>query len=111
MLQGDGPIALIMAPTRELVQQIGKEARRFMKPLGLNCTCIYGGSGVANQVPRPQQPAPLQLKRLLSALQVAACRYQTELPYQAVENRAGAAKLQDITGCKATVSLTCRSRS
>jgi ATP-dependent RNA helicase DDX46/PRP5 len=39
-----------MAPTRELVQQIGKETRRFTKPLGLNCTCIYGGSGVANQV-------------------------------------------------------------
>jgi ATP-dependent RNA helicase DDX46/PRP5 len=49
-LQGDGPIALIMAPTRELVQQIGKETRRFTKSLGLTCTCIYGGSGVANQV-------------------------------------------------------------
>ena len=99
MLQGDGPIALIMAPTRELVQQIGQEARRFMKPLGLTCTCIYGGSGVANQVPPPQQPASLQLKRLLSVLQVAACRYQTELLHQAAEHGAehGAAKLHDGT--------------
>ncbi len=39
-----------MAPTRELVQQIGKETKRFTKALSLNCTCVYGGSGVANQV-------------------------------------------------------------
>ena len=50
LLQGDGPIALIMAPTRELVQQIGKDVKRFGKPLGINCVCVFGGSGIANQV-------------------------------------------------------------
>mmetsp|Transcript_2454 Transcript_2454/g.5611 ORF Transcript_2454/g.5611 Transcript_2454/m.5611 type:complete len:1394 (-) Transcript_2454:333-4514(-) len=50
LMQGDGPIGLIMAPTRELVQQISKEARKFARPLGLECTAVYGGSGVANQI-------------------------------------------------------------
>ena len=45
-----GPIAIIMAPTRELVTQIGKEVKRYGKPLGLRSTCVYGGSGIANQI-------------------------------------------------------------
>lgn len=47
---GDGPIGLIMAPTRELVTQIGKEVKRFAKVAGLSCATVYGGSGVANQI-------------------------------------------------------------
>lgn len=47
---GDGPIALVMAPTRELVTQIGKEIKRFSRSVGLTCTCVYGGSGVAQQI-------------------------------------------------------------
>ncbi|KAL6777513.1 hypothetical protein ACKKBF_B21785 [Auxenochlorella protothecoides x Auxenochlorella symbiontica] len=47
---GDGPIALVMAPTRELVSQITREVRRFGKPLGVRATAVYGGSGVANQI-------------------------------------------------------------
>ncbi len=39
-----------MAPTRELVQQIGKDVKRFGKTLGINCVCVFGGSGIANQV-------------------------------------------------------------
>ena len=58
LAQNDGPVALIMAPTRELVQQIGKDVRRFTKALGLTCTCVYGGSGVANQVLRMLIPEP-----------------------------------------------------
>ena len=45
-----GPIAIVMAPTRELVTQIGKEVKRYGKPLGLRSTCVYGGSGIANQI-------------------------------------------------------------
>ncbi|KAK9806771.1 hypothetical protein WJX72_002237 [[Myrmecia] bisecta] len=50
LASGDGPIGLVMAPTRELVQQIGKDIRKFAKPLNLVCVCVYGGSGVANQI-------------------------------------------------------------
>lgn len=38
-----GPYALILAPTRELAQQIETEARRFAAPLGYRCVSIVGG--------------------------------------------------------------------
>lgn len=38
-----GPYALIMAPTRELAQQIESEARKFASPLGFKCVSIVGG--------------------------------------------------------------------
>ena len=47
---GDGPIGLVIAPTRELVAQIGRECRRFARPLGLRCVSVFGGSGVAGQI-------------------------------------------------------------
>ncbi|CAN8304576.1 unnamed protein product [Cochlearia groenlandica] len=47
---GDGPIGLVMAPTRELVQQIHSDIRKFAKPLGISCVPVYGGSGVAQQI-------------------------------------------------------------
>lgn len=50
VVSGEGPIGLIMAPTRELVQQIGKEIKHFTKFLDLVAVCVYGGSGVANQI-------------------------------------------------------------
>ncbi|XP_028172660.1 ATP-dependent RNA helicase DDX42 [Ostrinia furnacalis] len=40
---GDGPIGLILAPTRELAQQIYMEARRFGKVYNIRCVCCYGG--------------------------------------------------------------------
>jgi len=48
--QGDGPIALIMAPTRELVVQIGKDVKRFARQLGLTCVCAYGGAALGSQI-------------------------------------------------------------
>lgn len=100
LAQGDGPIALVMAPTRELVQQISKasahhtcakpamlasnqvlklflrlvclspldlcsvdmashtgfsalmlqEIKKFARSMGIECTAVFGGSGVANQI-------------------------------------------------------------
>ncbi|GLJ29301.1 hypothetical protein SUGI_0577730 [Cryptomeria japonica] len=50
LASGDGPIGLIMAPTRELVQQIHADIRKFSKVLGLSCVPVYGGSGVAQQI-------------------------------------------------------------
>ncbi|KMZ56001.1 putative ATP-dependent RNA helicase [Zostera marina] len=47
---GDGPIGLIMAPTRELVQQIHSDIKKFSKVMGLTCVPVYGGSGVAQQI-------------------------------------------------------------
>lgn len=39
----DGPIAVIMTPTRELAMQIAKEAKKFTKYLDINVVAIYGG--------------------------------------------------------------------
>ncbi|KAI5674407.1 hypothetical protein M9H77_14771 [Catharanthus roseus] len=50
LMPGDGPIGLIMAPTRELVQQIHSDVKKFAKVLGLSCVPVYGGSGVAQQI-------------------------------------------------------------
>lgn len=40
---GDGPIGLILAPTRELSLQIYNEAKKFGKVYNINVICCYGG--------------------------------------------------------------------
>ncbi|CAI2350264.1 unnamed protein product [Caenorhabditis sp. 36 PRJEB53466] len=47
---GDGPIAVILAPTRELAMQTYKEANKFAKVLGLRVACTYGGVGISEQI-------------------------------------------------------------
>jgi len=39
-----------MAPTRELVVQIGKDIRMFTRALDFTCVCAYGGSAVGDQI-------------------------------------------------------------
>ncbi|KAM0694706.1 hypothetical protein Q7P36_005062 [Cladosporium allicinum] len=46
---GDGPIVLILAPTRELAVQIQEEVSKFGKSSRIRNTCVYGG------VPKGQQ--------------------------------------------------------
>lgn len=48
-----GPAMLVMAPTRELCQQIHEESERFGKPAQIKTACVYGGA--------PRQP---QVKNL-----------------------------------------------
>ncbi|XP_077330081.1 putative ATP-dependent RNA helicase DDX46 [Lithobates pipiens] len=47
---GEGPIAVILTPTRELALQITKECKKFSKPLGLRVVCVYGGTGISEQI-------------------------------------------------------------
>ncbi|KAK0734022.1 Pre-mRNA-splicing ATP-dependent RNA helicase prp-28 [Lasiosphaeria miniovina] len=47
--KNDGPYALILAPTRELVQQIESEARKFATPLGFTVVSIVGGHSLEEQ--------------------------------------------------------------
>ena len=42
--RGDGPIALILAPTRELAQQIQQVASDFGQCTQVNNTCVFGGA-------------------------------------------------------------------
>ncbi|XP_034934045.1 ATP-dependent RNA helicase dbp2-like [Chelonus insularis] len=47
---GDGPIALILAPTRELAQQIQEVANCFCETAAVRNTCIFGGAPKGPQV-------------------------------------------------------------
>ncbi|KAI9783999.1 MAG: mRNA splicing protein prp28 [Geoglossum umbratile] len=49
MTKNDGPYAIILAPTRELAQQIELEARKFATPLGFTCVSIVGGHSLEEQ--------------------------------------------------------------
>lgn len=44
---GDGPIALVLTPTRELAIQIHKEVSKF---LGFSTVCCYGGTSIESQI-------------------------------------------------------------
>ena len=47
--KNDGPYAIILAPTRELAQQIEIEAKKFATPLGFTCVSIVGGHSLEEQ--------------------------------------------------------------
>jgi ATP-dependent RNA helicase DDX46/PRP5 len=50
-LEGDdGPIAIIMAPTRELALQTTKECKKFAKLFNIRCVAVYGGTGISEQI-------------------------------------------------------------
>jgi hypothetical protein len=48
--KGDGPIALVLAPTRELAQQIQTVAQTFGSSSYIRNTCIFGGAPKSLQV-------------------------------------------------------------
>lgn len=50
LANGDGPIGLVMVPTRELAMQVYREVRKFMVPVGLAVSVIFGGSNVKQQI-------------------------------------------------------------
>jgi superfamily II DNA/RNA helicase len=52
---GDGPIALVMAPTRELAQQILKVTRDFAPRL--KSVAVFGGASKFSQVNFPENPS------------------------------------------------------
>ncbi|TFK42667.1 P-loop containing nucleoside triphosphate hydrolase protein [Crucibulum laeve] len=78
-----GPFALIMAPTRELAQQIESEARKFASPLGYKCVSIVGGRAVEEQQFNLREGAeiiiatPGRLKDVIErhVLVLSQCRY------------------------------------
>lgn len=50
-----GPLALIMAPTRELAQQIEEECRKIAKYCGIQSVAIVGGNNISEQALRLRQ--------------------------------------------------------
>ena len=45
-----GPIAVLLTPTRDLAQQTYTEAMKFARPLNLRVVCIYGGANISEQI-------------------------------------------------------------
>lgn len=78
-----GPYALILAPTRELAQQIESETKRFAGPLGYNTVSIVGGRAVEEQQFNLRDGAeiiiatPGRLKDMIdrNILVLSQCRY------------------------------------
>ncbi|KAI7816842.1 P-loop containing nucleoside triphosphate hydrolase protein, partial [Gamsiella multidivaricata] len=48
--KGDGPIGVVLAPTRELADQIYSEAKRFARAYGLRVAVVYGGANKHDQL-------------------------------------------------------------
>src|SRR5579859_3485318 len=46
----EGPIGLVMTPTRELATQIHRECKPFLKALNLKAVCAYGGAPIKDQI-------------------------------------------------------------
>ena len=46
----EGPIGLVITPTRELAQQIHKDCKPFLKALNLRAVCAYGGAPIKDQI-------------------------------------------------------------
>ncbi|KAJ8454576.1 hypothetical protein ONZ45_g19251 [Pleurotus djamor] len=78
-----GPFALILAPTRELAQQIESETKKFATPLGYHCVSIVGGRAVEEQQFNLREGAeiviatPGRLKDVIErhVLVLSQCRY------------------------------------
>ncbi|KAM6914469.1 putative ATP-dependent RNA helicase DDX17 isoform 2-T2 [Lycodopsis pacificus] len=48
--RGDGPICLVLAPTRELAQQVQQVACDYGKSSRIKSTCVYGGAPKGPQI-------------------------------------------------------------
>ncbi|XP_048470338.1 ATP-dependent RNA helicase DDX42 [Rhincodon typus] len=56
---GDGPIGVIVCPTRELCQQIHSECRKFGKAYNLRSVAVYGGGSMWEQAKALQEGAEI----------------------------------------------------
>lgn len=47
---GEGPMALLLTPTRELALQTYKEAKKLCQAVDARAVCVYGGTGISEQI-------------------------------------------------------------
>ncbi|KDQ20524.1 hypothetical protein BOTBODRAFT_100988 [Botryobasidium botryosum FD-172 SS1] len=55
----EGPLAIVMTPTRELAVQIHRECKPFLKALNLRAVCAYGGSPIKDQIAEVKKGAEI----------------------------------------------------
>ncbi|WVN85262.1 pre-mRNA-processing ATP-dependent RNA helicase PRP5 [Cryptococcus depauperatus CBS 7841] len=56
---GEGPIAVILSPTRELASQIYKECQPFLKVINLRVSCCVGGSSISEDISNMKKGAEI----------------------------------------------------
>ena len=69
---GDGPVALILAPTRELAKQCQEVAETFGTPCGVHTVAVYGGADKGSQIRQLEKGAHIVVAcpgRLLDLIQ------------------------------------------
>ncbi|KAJ7228786.1 P-loop containing nucleoside triphosphate hydrolase protein [Mycena pura] len=59
--QMEGPIAMVMTPTRELAVQIHRECKPFLKVLNIRAVCAYGGSPIKDQIAELKKGAEIMV--------------------------------------------------
>jgi len=59
--KGEGPIALVLVPTRELAMQIYNEARKYCKVYNIHVVCAYGGGNKYEQSKAFEQGAEIAI--------------------------------------------------
>lgn len=64
----EGPLMLVLAPTRELALQVAGQCRDVRKHTGLRTVCVYGG------VPKESQVCSCLLCYLIHRIKVILCR-------------------------------------
>ena len=74
--KGDGPIVLVMAPTRELAQQIQVQSVKFGEPCKLKTACLFGGAPKGRQIGELERGVEICVAtpgRLIDILEVSVC--------------------------------------
>eukprot|EP01119_Soliformovum_irregulare_P015579 TRINITY_DN4398_c0_g1_i3.p1 TRINITY_DN4398_c0_g1~~TRINITY_DN4398_c0_g1_i3.p1 ORF type:complete len:427 (+),score=98.50 TRINITY_DN4398_c0_g1_i3:91-1371(+) len=75
--KGDGPIAIILAPTRELAAQIFSEAKKSAKPYNIKCAAVYGGVSKGSQILSIRNGAEIVVAtpgRLIDLIKMKGCK-------------------------------------
>ncbi|KAG7667857.1 hypothetical protein Ndes2526B_g01740 [Nannochloris sp. 'desiccata'] len=76
LTRGEGPIALIAAPTRELAEQIHRETRKFSRPFKLNVCAAFGGLAKHQQIKEMKQGVEVAVctpGRMIDLIKAKAC--------------------------------------
>ncbi len=76
LVKGEGPIALIAAPTRELAEQIHRETRKFSRPYNLTVCAAFGGLAKHQQIKEMKQGVEVAVctpGRMIDLIKAKAC--------------------------------------
>ena len=103
----EGPIALVLAPTRELARQISSEANKICKHLRPRCCAIYGGVSKTEQFKALRGGAEIVVAtpgRLIDVLTMKNCTNLSRVTYVALDE---ADRMLDM-GFEKAVRSICR---